>query len=85
MSEYEGAYTNTLGVCTGTIPLDTWAHTTPISYKIYAPPKPVGYWIIDPHSTYSFNTFAMYSKPTDEQIKNTETLLGWGWKDYDRS
>jgi hypothetical protein len=23
----------------------------------------------------------MYYKPTPEQIKNTEELLGWGWKD----
>jgi len=27
--------------------------------------------------------FSMYQKPTDEQIKNTEELLGWKWKDAD--
>ena len=76
-----------LGVSTGTVPLGTWDYTAPansISYTMYQPPKPVGYWVLYPGSS-TCTTFAVYSKPTDEQIKNTETLLGWGWKDYDRS
>jgi hypothetical protein len=43
-------------------------------------PSPVGYWILYPHST-PYTKFAMYHKPTDEQIKNTEQLLGWKWED----
>ena len=45
-----------------------------------SPPQPVGWWVLYaevPQST----VFAMYYKPTDEQIKNTEQLLGWTWKD----
>lgn len=58
------------------------SHTIPIpvSYKMYEPPKPVGYWILyaqaNPHTS-----FAMYHKPTPEQIENTYTLLGWTWRD----
>lgn len=40
-------------------------------------PKPVGYWHIDLDKTY----FAMFTKPTDEQIRNTEQMFGWKWKD----
>jgi len=49
--------------------------------NIVAPlPKVVGFWVLYPQGT--LNTqFGMYHKPTDEQIKNTEQLLGWGWKD----
>jgi hypothetical protein len=43
-------------------------------------PEPVGYWILCPGGV-MHTGFAMYSKPTDEQIKNTEQLLGWKWKD----
>jgi hypothetical protein len=51
-----------------------------MSYTLLQPPKPVGYWILYPgHSHHT--AFAMYVKPTDEQIKNTEQLLGWQWKD----
>jgi hypothetical protein len=25
--------------------------------------------------------FQVHHKPTPDQIKNTETLLGWGWQD----
>jgi hypothetical protein len=43
-------------------------------------PRPVGYWVL--YKDGALNTsFAMYNKPTDEQIKNTEQLLGWHWKD----
>ena len=49
-------------------------------YTFAKPPEPVGYWILDPQGVWK-TQFAMYSKPTDEQIKNTEELLGWKWKD----
>ena len=43
-------------------------------------PKAVGAWVLyggAPQTT----KFMMYAKPTDEQIKNTEALLGWKWED----
>jgi hypothetical protein len=43
-------------------------------------PKVVGWWVLYPQTSPT-TQFAMYYKPTDEQIKNTEQLLGWGWKD----
>lgn len=49
-------------------------------YAFYQPPKPVGYWVMYPQAT-PYTSFAVYHKPTDEQIKNTEQLLGWGWRD----
>jgi hypothetical protein len=49
-------------------------------YKMFVPPKPVGFWSLGPH-TYASVNFAMYVKPTDEHIKNTEDLLGWKWVD----
>ena len=57
----------------------TWL-TIPQTYTIPQPPKPVGYWVLYPQST-PYTQFAMYRRPTDEQIKNTEQLLGWGWRD----
>jgi hypothetical protein len=46
------------------------------------PPKPVGYWIIDPPGSCAYHTlFSVYNKPTDQQIKNTEEAFGWKWKD----
>ena len=42
-------------------------------------PKPVGRWILYPQTTPCI-TFAVYHKSTDEQIKNTEQLLGWKWE-----
>jgi hypothetical protein len=51
-----------------------------IEYKLRIPPTPVGFWVLyaeaSPHTM-----FSMYYKPTDEQIANTERLLGWTWKD----
>ena len=44
-------------------------------------PKTVGYWVLYPQCKTGNIKFAMYYKPTDEQIKNTEQLLGWGWED----
>ena len=43
-------------------------------------PKVVGWWVLYPQAT-PHTKFAMYYKPTNEQIKNTEALLGWGWED----
>jgi hypothetical protein len=51
-----------------------------MSFTILELPKPVGYWILYPGPP-QHTAFAMYVKPTDEQIKNTEQLLGWKWKD----
>ena len=45
----------------------------------YKPPEPVGYWCL--YSGGTTTKFAMYQKPTDEQIKNTTELLGWIWED----
>lgn len=42
--------------------------------------KPVGYWILYAEITPQ-TKFAMYHKPTDAQIYNTEQLLGWKWED----
>ena len=50
------------------------------TYAFYQPPKPVGAWVLDSGGVVH-TQFAMYSKPTDEQIKNTEAMFGWKWKD----
>ena len=49
-------------------------------YTLFTPPKPVGTWILDPQGVWH-TQLLMYSKPTDEQIKNTEAMFGWKWKD----
>jgi hypothetical protein len=64
---------------------DFWKDYEPITapadgYAFIKPPEPLGYWILDPQGVWHTH-FTMYSKPTDEQIKNTEQLLGWKWKD----
>ena len=51
-----------------------------IQWKVAEPPKPVGYWCLYECEGYT-TKLAMYSKPADEQIKNTEELLGWKWSD----
>lgn len=57
---------------------------TPIEHKggysILKPPTPVGYWVLYPGGTYT-TKFSMYARPTNEQIKNTEQLLGWKWEE----
>ena len=58
---------------------DVVTNLTP-TYAFFQPPKPVGAWVLDPGGVVQ-TQFAMYSKPTDEQIKNTETMFGWKWKD----
>jgi hypothetical protein len=55
----------------------------PIPNPVYAmvkPPEPKGHWVLYAEAPYK-TKFAMYHKPTDEQIKNTEQLLGWKWED----
>jgi len=49
-------------------------------FTITPQPQPVGYWVLYPGAKIK-NKFAMYARPTDEQIKATEQLLGWGWED----
>ena len=41
-------------------------------------PKTIGYWRLA-YGGSSYTQFAMYGRPTDEQIKNTKELLGWDW------
>lgn len=49
------------------------------SFAIYKNQSPVGFWrLSDNPMSYCI---VMYSKPTDEQIANTEKLLGWKWED----
>jgi len=43
-------------------------------------PKAVGNWVLYANAPQTMK-FRMYAKPTDEQIKNTEALLGWKWED----
>ena len=47
--------------------------------SIERPPEPDGYWQIG--EGYSNLRIAVYKKATDQQIKNTEELLGWKWID----
>jgi hypothetical protein len=42
-------------------------------------PDAVGFWKLSYGNETSFTQFAMYARPTDQQIKNTEELLGWTW------
>lgn len=41
--------------------------------------KYVGYWRLSDGSPTT--SFGVGKKPTDEQIANTEKLLGWKWED----
>ena len=52
----------------------------PAIFTFSALPKPVGYWVLYPGSAMQ-TRFQMFVRPTDEQIKNTEALLGWGWEE----
>ena len=49
-------------------------------YTFATPPKPIGCWVMYAQAMPQ-TKFGMYYKPTDEQIKNTEQLLGWKWED----
>ena len=55
-----------------------------VEYSFITPPKPVGYWCL--YQVQGCSTqFAVWNKPTDEQIKNTEELLGWKWKEEEKA
>ena len=47
--------------------------------KLNAPPEVVGYWLLGPDVP-GVIALPVYGMPTDEQIKNTEALLGWAWR-----
>ena len=49
-------------------------------YTFYEPPKPVGYWVLGKGAGY-YTQFAMWAKPTPEQIENHKKMLGWEWRD----
>ena len=51
---------------------------TETKITFYKQPDPIGYWCLYDGSPKT--VFAMYQKPTDEQIKNTTELLGWIWE-----
>lgn len=46
-----------------------------LSASTFQTPKYVGCWVVG-----GVNKFPLLEKPTDEQIKNTEQLLGWKWE-----
>ena len=50
--------------------------------KSYTQPKPVGYWVLGAGNG-AWTQFAMFSKPTDVQIKNHYEILGWEWRDVE--
>ena len=53
-----------------------------MSYITFAEqPNAIGYWKLSYGNDVCYTQFAMYARPTDEQIKNTEELLGWEWVD----
>jgi hypothetical protein len=41
-------------------------------------PDVVGYWRLA-YGSSTYTQFPMCGRPTDEQIKNTQELLGWDW------
>jgi hypothetical protein len=51
-----------------------------MTYTIFNQPKPLGYWILYAQASPQVS-FAVYHKPTPEQIENTTKLLGWTWRD----
>ena len=51
-----------------------------VRWTLAVPPQPVGYWVMYPQASIK-TMFVVYHRPTDEQIANTERLLGWGWKE----
>ena len=50
------------------------------TYKLYEPPKPVGWWVLFAEAPYN-TSFAMYRKPSWIQRWFTNKLLGWTWRD----
>jgi hypothetical protein len=77
-SELEKA--QNLKIPTGVTGLGTTIDLNTTQYKFFESPQPVGAWVLYPRAIYN-HRFMMYAKPTDEQIKNTEELLGWKWED----
>ena len=57
-----------------------YTYTNEQTYTIIQPQKPIGCWVLYPHST-PHTSFSMYHKPTRLQIWFTERLLGWKWRD----
>jgi hypothetical protein len=53
-------------------------YTRTVSFAVQ--PDPIGAWVLYTNAPIK-TKFMMYAKPTDEQIKNTEELLGWKWED----
>ena len=50
---------------------------------IKPPPTPAGYWILGQLDDGGFGTqFSIYKKPSDDQIRMTEIVFGWKWKDH---
>ncbi len=46
------------------------------------PPPIVGYWKLDQSDDMAGSVLiSMKQKPTEDQIKNTETTFGWKWID----
>lgn len=56
-------------------------HYSASEITVYKQPEPVGYWVMQYSDEAQYVLFAIYAKPTDEQINNTESLLGWKWRD----
>jgi hypothetical protein len=49
-------------------------------YMFVKPPKVVGWWQITPDVDGGWSTkFAVYKKPEEHHIKNTEDMFGWKW------
>ena len=49
-------------------------------YTFVTPPKPVGWWQITPDVEGNWCTkLAVYKKPEEHHIKNTEDMFGWKW------
>ena len=55
------------------------------TFKMYTPPKPVGAWVIDPPDNETgagpCTLFCVFTKPSEQKIKNTEETFGWKWRD----
>lgn len=50
------------------------------SFTFLKQPEHVGYWVLYPGNGLKLK-LTVYRRPTDEQIRNTEALLGRGWED----
>lgn len=76
----EATYATKFMVCNQTCVSNLEGKRMTPEYKFVESAKPVGSWVLYPQAT-PYIKFAVYHKPTDEQIKNTEELLGWKWED----